>query len=241
MFARRPRWRIGLWVLLALAVPAVAQSGDWYVPMSDQVDGGFDHIQVLTVDPFQFDTLALSNFFGLDADYNLVPQAEQWGQMYIDDTRSFASATGPNLGDDLLVFDIWVAGERATDRVIFHYQTYRDDEQVGNWDIRCTGPGELDWVVESGTWSLDQPFLYWLPGDADLDGDVDLDDFVILKRHFGIGGTWGEGDFDGDSDVDLDDFVILKNNFGLHTVPEPATVTLLAIGAAVLGRRRRAA
>ena len=54
------------------------------------------------------------------------------------------------------------------------------------------------------------------PGDADDDGDVDLDDFVVLKNNFGTttGATWGMGDFDEDGDVDLDDFVILKNNFG---------------------------
>ncbi|MFW6145805.1 MAG: right-handed parallel beta-helix repeat-containing protein [Planctomycetota bacterium] len=54
------------------------------------------------------------------------------------------------------------------------------------------------------------------PGDADEDGDVDLDDFCILKNSFGAtsGATWADGDFDGDGDVDLDDFVMLKSNFG---------------------------
>ena len=54
-------------------------------------------------------------------------------------------------------------------------------------------------------------------GAADADGDVDLDDFALLKTCFGraAGSTWGEGDFDLDGDVDLDDFVILKLNFGL--------------------------
>jgi hypothetical protein len=53
-------------------------------------------------------------------------------------------------------------------------------------------------------------------GDCDLDGDVDLDDFVILKSNFGRDDAgWGDGDSDGDGDVDLDDFVILKGNFGL--------------------------
>ena len=48
------------------------------------------------------------------------------------------------------------------------------------------------------------------PGDADGDGDVDLDDFVILKNNFGTatGATCAEGDFDGDGDVDLDDYVL---------------------------------
>ncbi|MFW6155059.1 MAG: PKD domain-containing protein [Planctomycetota bacterium] len=54
------------------------------------------------------------------------------------------------------------------------------------------------------------------PGDADEDGDVDLDDFAALKQHFGTttGATWAMGDFDGDGDVDLDDFAALKLNFG---------------------------
>ncbi|NLF31033.1 MAG: hypothetical protein GX591_09125 [Planctomycetes bacterium] len=56
------------------------------------------------------------------------------------------------------------------------------------------------------------------PGDADGDGDVDLDDFVILKNNFGTatGATCAQGDFDDDGDVDLDDFVLLKNNFGVQ-------------------------
>ncbi|NLF29654.1 MAG: hypothetical protein GX591_02060 [Planctomycetes bacterium] len=55
-----------------------------------------------------------------------------------------------------------------------------------------------------------------LSGDANGDGAVDLDDFVILKNHFGTpsGATVAEGDFDGDGDVDLDDFVVLKTHFG---------------------------
>jgi len=78
------------------------------------------------------------------------------------------------------------------------------------------------------------------PGDCDGDGDVDLDDFIVLKINFGTAST--QGDCDGDGDVDLDDFVILKSNFGLAAgaLPEPSTLALLALGS-MLGRRRRAA
>jgi len=53
-----------------------------------------------------------------------------------------------------------------------------------------------------------------LGGDADLEGDVDLDDFVAMKNNWGTGTKWSQGDFDAEGDVDLDDFVIMKNNWG---------------------------
>mgnify|MGYP000979812208 CR=1 FL=1 len=56
-----------------------------------------------------------------------------------------------------------------------------------------------------------------LAGDCDGDGDVDLDDFVVLKHNFGrtdVTAGPAQGDCDSDGDVDLDDFVILKSNFG---------------------------
>ncbi|MFW6146745.1 MAG: PEP-CTERM sorting domain-containing protein [Planctomycetota bacterium] len=79
-----------------------------------------------------------------------------------------------------------------------------------------------------------------LPGDSDMDGDVDLDDFVALKRGFGAAARvhWGHGDYDGNGRVDLDDFVALKRNFGAAAVPEPGTLALLTIGAVALRRRR---
>lgn len=84
------------------------------------------------------------------------------------------------------------------------------------------------------------------PGDADYDGDVDLDDFGLLKQHFGQGTKWGEGNFDALGATDLADFGILKDNFGKGGqagVPEPSTwllAALAALGCVVIRRRRPA-
>jgi len=53
------------------------------------------------------------------------------------------------------------------------------------------------------------------PVDFDHDGDTDLDDFAILKRHFGSTDAMpDEGDADWDGDVDLDDFALFRESFG---------------------------
>jgi hypothetical protein len=50
-------------------------------------------------------------------------------------------------------------------------------------------------------------------GDANLDGVVDWNDFLILKANYGMpGASWQQGNFDGDSAVDAADYEILAQN-----------------------------
>ncbi len=73
-----------------------------------------------------------------------------------------------------------------------------------------------------------------IPGDFDLDGDVDAFDLGIWQTGFGItgGATAMDGDADADGDVDAFDLGLWQTNFGTGvgaTVPEPATVVLSAV------------
>jgi len=88
-------------------------------------------------------------------------------------------------------------------------------------------------------------------GDTDGDGDVDEVDCDNLLAQFGGPGGVNSADFNGDGIVDIEDFRILREfygtgggpapegNFGPETTPEPATMTLLAIGGMLVLKRRR--
>ena len=86
-------------------------------------------------------------------------------------------------------------------------------------------------------------------GDVDGDGDVDPDDFELIRANFfGVGVGSSQGDLNLDGIVDLVDFGEWKDNFPfpsdgylaqlVGTVPEPGTLVLLGIGGAILAAGR---
>ncbi len=96
--------------------------------------------------------------------------------------------------------------------------------------------------------------LVRLPGDTNLDGVVDVMDYITVKQNFGMtsGAQWKDGNFTVDTvgdggTVDWADLQILMANFGhcggtgapAAPTPEPGSVMLLMFGAAALLRRRQ--
>ncbi|MBA3484594.1 MAG: hypothetical protein H0T51_22550 [Pirellulales bacterium] len=127
----------------------------------------------------------------------------------------------------------------------------------------------LDWGTRSGTFSSlqlpalaaglawDTSLLYSTgvlkvvtPGlfaaDFDEDGDVDGNDLVRWRTHFGAGTTHMQGNSDGDADVDGADFLTWQRQLGSATTfasstaaPEPVTALMLAVAAAGMIVHRR--
>ncbi|MDB5327855.1 MAG: hypothetical protein JWM57_3424, partial [Phycisphaerales bacterium] len=102
-----------------------------------------------------------------------------------------------------------------------------------------------------------------LPGDANLDGAVDFNDFLVLQNNFSQAGTrFDQGNFNYDGQTDFNDFLVLQNNFGqsitgaavaltsqqiaaitafgeTHAVPEPGSLCVIGLGIGGILRRRR--
>jgi len=57
-----------------------------------------------------------------------------------------------------------------------------------------------------------------LPGDANLDGKVDVTDLGRMGGMFGQSGAWADGDFSGDGLIDVIDLAQVGQNFG-QSVP----------------------
>jgi GH35 family endo-1,4-beta-xylanase len=86
------------------------------------------------------------------------------------------------------------------------------------------------------------------PGDYNADGSVDAADYVVWRNTLGTNDLRADGN--GDKSIDELDFAVWKSTFGMvygsgagafHTVPEPSSITLLAVGTTlcIVRRRRR--
>ena len=86
-----------------------------------------------------------------------------------------------------------------------------------------------------------------VPGDANLNGTVDQNDFDLVIGNFGSAGGWTQGDFNYDGVIDRNDFDLVLGELpvssfdpapvyqcvgaaGFSPVPEPGTLALLAAG-----------
>jgi uncharacterized protein (TIGR03382 family) len=104
---------------------------------------------------------------------------------------------------------------------------------------------DLDqWLADAGDLNVGAPFLY---GDANLDGLVDGQDFVIWNANkFNATAAWCAADFNADGFTDGQDYIIWNSNkfqasdLAFSAVPEPASMAawLVLAGAVLLPRRR---
>ena len=121
---------------------------------------------------------------------------------------------------------------------------------MGSWTLQSASAISQngEYIVGFGTVSpsgATHAFLLTavLPGDANLDGRVDINDLTIVLSNYGnTAATWSQGDLNGDSKVDINDLTIVLSNYGqrlgssaagMAAVPEPSA--LLSAAVAMMG------
>jgi hypothetical protein len=100
----------------------------------------------------------------------------------------------------------------------------------------------LVWGLQTGTDAMESFLLNGNPGDANIDGKVDIGDLSkVLTSYDKTGMTWGDGDFNGDGSVNISDLSVVLTNYdhtyssgaaGIKAVPEPSML-VLAVGGIV--------
>jgi autotransporter-associated beta strand protein len=111
------------------------------------------------------------------------------------------------------------------------------------------------WAGQTVTGS-DTLVMYTYGGDANLDGKINIDDYVRIDRSFILGlSGWSNGDFNYDGKINIDDYTTIidanignQNGFVFPTtggigqvtaIPEPAGTAAIAAAAASLGLLKR--
>ncbi len=104
---------------------------------------------------------------------------------------------------------------------------------LGIYDLNSDGAitiADRDaWLVEAGGINLGSGLTYLL-GDADLDGFVDGEDFLIWSEHrFQASAAWCRGDFTANGVIDGEDFFVWIGNRFKSSFPPPAVARVTPV------------
>ena len=150
--------------------------------------------------------------------------------------RDIFSSLGPNGGeqnfgifDNLIITQLPEAGDPLD---------CSEDGMVDTMDVACATPETIAGTLEAAG---------ILAGDLNLDGQVTVQDFLILSRNFNnseVAGVYGNGDVDLNGTIDTSDFLSLSRNFGktagaAAAVPEPTSFAMILLSGLAVGFLRR--
>ena len=130
------------------------------------------------------------------------------------------------------------AALRSSVGVVWDHETYRPLDRNETWPLLTTGGSISMQDVTLTVTGFQHPYVFTLtatdlpqnnslvlgldphPGDANMDGSVNVGDLGIMAGNWGrTGMLWGEGDFTGEGDVNVGDLGVLSGAWGWTADP----------------------
>jgi parallel beta-helix repeat protein len=141
--------------------------------------------------------------------------------LYVDDARTYISYSPANYAYDTQTNTATFTFAGQMPKGVFRASLFGDGitDPAGN---KLDGDNNL---LPGGTHVSS---FYFVPGDANHDGEVDFDDQVRLAQNYNTAGrTYEQGDFNYDGRVDFDDLIVLAQNYN-SSLNLPQTPTAAA-------------
>ena len=177
---------------------------------------------------------------GLEADYVLNQLDFQLARGAVFHTHeSFNAQTfNPvNTQEDGLIGDwLQIGGTAGVGHV---HEPYNGRDNVANEDLLFqmllpgvnAQPGDSGLTFVEAAWNATRQLSYvntvvgdplmrwrkWIPGDTNLDGMVEFNDFYTMQGNWWQTGSFADGDFNGDNIINAEDFDILRQNWMAST------------------------
>jgi|GEM_PF-1310915 len=226
----------------------IAPSPDWFIGFHDvNLQAGGDWISEITLDAHPYDS-------GTDdgTTYRSPDEASEPFTSIFQITDGILEGT-PEFG----VYTISLAsvpGDVDENGTVDAKDISTICGNLGSADERFEYTGD-SMITAADVHAMVETRLNTRPGDTNLDGNVNFDDFLALSANFGKDfRDWARGDFDCNQTVDFPDFLLMSRHFGFSaeaeaagiaetaTVPEPtgcAMLSVLLCGLATLRKRRQ--
>jgi PEP-CTERM motif len=205
-------------------------------------NGRFEVVEELQVGYTQLGTLSVA---GADADVTVGGRYYQRDNGALVTTLRADGVATILVGGPASVDGDWTVIDEGAPIGVFDVLTTSDTESgfSGTFDnIILPGPNWGWGVRDDSTLWVEKYTALTLLGDANGDGIVSDADYTIWADHYGqTGVARSMGDFNGSGSVTEADYTIWADNYGaaIGSVPEPAALALLSLGAAALLRWRR--
>lgn len=189
-----------------------------------------------------------------------LPGARRTDQVSVVQTLDMAPTARLDLSDSAMIVDYATISPRAMIE-----QLVQTGFNGGDWNgngLATSADGAVA-VVEASEIGASFPFTYLgqqldatslivtftLPGDADVNGTVNISDFALLAANFNRPSRWFAGDFNYDAQTTLGDFALLAQRFNqsvdaapsARNVPEPSITIFLSLGLFANRRKREQA